>query len=86
MFNQSTNYRKFSFYITIVSLVLGLSFLSTMPAQAITEFIGPEGGEINAGHDSYLIVPEGAMGDLAAALNALDNAIALLEDQYAYID
>ncbi len=89
MFTQSSNYKKLSFYITIAFLILGLSVLSTMPAQArpVKKFIGPEGGEIDTNHNnSYLIVPEGAMGNEAAALDALDNAIAILEIQYAYID
>jgi len=88
MLIQNTYIKKLSFFITIAFLIIGLSVLSTTPVQAspVTEFIGPEGGEIDARHNSYLIVPEGALGDLAAALDALDNAIALLEDQYAYID
>ncbi|MBC8235768.1 hypothetical protein H8E77_39980 [bacterium] len=72
---------------TISLLILSL-MLTSLTAQASPnlEFIGPEGGDINAKHNSYLLVPEGALGDLTAALDALDNAIALLETQYAYID
>jgi len=85
MLIQYTQSKKLSF-ITIAFLILGLSILSAMPAQAGEKFIGPKGGEIYAGNNSYLIIPAGALGDEAAALEALDNAIALLEDQYAYID
>ncbi len=62
MFIQNTNYKKFSkklsFYITIAFLVLGLSILSTMAGEKL---IGSGGGEIHAGYESSLIVPEGAL-------------------------
>jgi len=88
MLMQNTYRKKLCFFITIAFLILGLSVLSTMPAQAapVKKFIGPKGGEMDAHHNSYFIVPEGGLGDEAAFLDALDNAIALLEIQYAYID
>ena len=86
MLMQHTNHKKLSFITTIAFLIIGFSVMFTMPAQAGEEFIGPKGGQVDAKHDSYLIVPEGALGDEAAALEALDNAIALLDAQYAYID
>jgi len=96
MLVQNTYFRKLSLIITIALLILGLSVLSTVPAQARRKrptgpeggkkFIGPEGGTLGCGHSSSLIVPAGAIGDEATLLEALDNAIALLKDQENYIN
>ena len=105
MFIQNTNHKKFSkkfsFYITIAFLILGLSILSTMAGEKL---IGPGGGGIHAGYESSLIVPEGALtdetliatdsfeeiitsdGDEATILSELNTAISLLDSQRAYIN
>jgi ribosomal protein L17 len=86
MLLQNTHFKRLSF--TTIAFLIGLSFLFTISAQAapVKKFIGPEGGEMDCHHNSYLIVPAGAIGDESIALEALDNAILLLEDQYVYID
>jgi len=85
MFIQNT---QKNIFITIAFLIIGLSVFSTMPANAapVKKFIGPEGGTMDAHSNSYLIVPESALGDIATALAALDNGIVLLESQYTYIN
>lgn len=85
MLIQNPNFKKLSF-ITIVLLILGLSVLLSMPARAGSKkFIGPEGGEVAADNNSYLVVPAGALGDEAAVFDALNNALALLKTQNKYI-
>ena len=56
MLIPKTHWQKLSFFITIACLIIGLSFLTTVPAQAGTELIGPEGGLVDTGHNSSLIV------------------------------
>ncbi|MFQ6043035.1 MAG: hypothetical protein ACE5PV_19450, partial [Candidatus Poribacteria bacterium] len=87
MFIQNTGEQKLNL-ITIAFLILGISVLVSISVQAkpVKKFIGPEGGEMDCHNNSYLIVPEGALGDESTAIEAIDNAIALLEDQYVYIN
>ncbi|MBC8235763.1 hypothetical protein H8E77_39955 [bacterium] len=86
MLRQNATPKKLSF-IT-VTFILGFVILTTMSAQTepVKKFIGPEGGQLETNHSSYLIVPEGALGDAAAALEVMDNALILLEEQDDYID
>ncbi|MBC8232717.1 hypothetical protein H8E77_24475 [bacterium] len=90
-------------YITIVFLIIGLSFLSTVSVwgKPPKGGIGPEGGTVDVGHDSYLIIPAGALVeevnitadsfdcaipiDSAGIVAALNQALSLLDSQYAYI-
>jgi hypothetical protein len=73
--------------IIIAVLMLGLSVLWTTPGQTapVIQFIGPQGGQIDARHNSYLVIPEGALGDATAALEILTTSVSLLDNQYDYI-
>ena len=86
MLIQKAHNNKLSF-IAIAFLMLGLSVLWTTPGQAapVKKFISPEGGKIDF-NNSELVIPPGALGTEATALEGLENAMALLETQYDYID
>jgi len=60
---KNTYHKKGSFFITIAFFILAFSVIFSTPAPAGQQLIGPEGGQISAGHSTYLIVPEGALED-----------------------
>ncbi len=105
MLIQKIDYKKLGYYITIAFLVLGLSVLSTMSAQAgkptKQNLIGPEGGTVDAGNNSYLLIPENALlepteiqaaslgsavaTEPALIVDELIMALTLLYEQYDYV-
>ncbi|MBM3243002.1 hypothetical protein FJZ31_42625 [Candidatus Poribacteria bacterium] len=104
MLIQNTQSPKLSFLITIAFLIIGLALFGTISTQAEPhqKSIGPEGGRLDAGYNSYLIIPEGALTtkikiqaessddaiatDSEAIVEVLNNALALLGAQYSYTD
>lgn len=96
---------KLNFGVTLALMLIGLSLLFSVSAQAKpphTQVIGPEGGKIKTGHESYLFIPEYALlepqeiyaesFDSAIATEptliteALEMALAKLNEQHEYIN
>jgi len=102
MLIQNTHLPKLIFCIAIAFLVLGLSVISTIPAQAEQKLVGHEGGEVYAGNNSHLTIPSGALTnqtlitadsleevittDDETILTGLNTALSRLDSQYAYIN
>lgn len=98
--------RKLTFITTLAFLAIGLSLHFTIVSQAKppnhSQLIGPGGGKIDTGYNSYLFVPEGALEEEVeicaegfdyaftdepqAFMSALKKALPLLDAQYSYIN